>query len=410
MASLNKHLISAYAGYFFRYVYLIVLIPFYARVLGPDSYGLVLAAMSVQSIVWTIQNWGFAFTGARNIASLKTDAERNHEFSRHLTARALLVPIAVAAGIIFIVGSPLLSSHPATASLAVLCGIIAGFNLGWYFQGRLNFTTPVMIEIAGFVITLSMVLFLVRGSADSIYVMASLATSSAITSFIAYFIAAKAEPMRLSSVADGFNLIKQSTPLFITSGTYALMTNVGTYSLATFATPAQVAYFGTAEKVITTGLSLLAPAGQVLLSWFSKMLHENGDTQEVLRQQKRAVKWVCIAGGLATLAALTVAPPLLNLLLGEKFEHASTILMVMSPIFLMAAFNNAISVYIFLPKRMEREISAISIGTTTFGIGLTVVGAWLNGAIGAAIARVIAEMITSVALITLYRYKRTLFQ
>lgn len=409
MASLNKHLISAYAGYFFRYVYLIVLIPFYARVLGPEAYGLVLAAMSVQAIVWTIQNWGFAFTGARNIASLKTDAERNHEFSRHLTARFILIPIAVGAGIAFTLGSPLLRGQPAIAALAVLCGTIAGFNLGWYFQGRMNFTTPVYIEIAGFVITLSMVLLLVRGSADAIYVMVALATSSAITSYVAYHIVAKSEKLRFSNFSEGFQLIKQSTPLFITSGTYALMTNVGTYSLSTFAGPEQVAYFGTAEKVITTGLSLLAPAGQVMLSWFSKMMHENDNAHEVLRQQKRAVKWVCIAGALATLASLTVAPPLLNLVLGEKFEHASTILMVMSPIFLLAAFNNAISVYVFLPHRLEREISAISIGTTILGIGLTVLGAWLGGAIGAAMARASSELIASLALMALYRYKRKSF-
>lgn len=410
MASLNKHLISAYAGYFFRYVYLIVLIPFYARILGPDAYGLVLAAMSVQAIVWTIQNWGFAFTGARNIASLKTDGDRHHEFARHLTARFLLVPIAIGAGIIFVAGSPLLSAHPAMSSLAIFCGVIAGFNLGWYFQGRLNFTTPVLIEIAGFVITLGMVLTLVRGSTDSIFVMVSLATSSAITSFIAYYIAAKDEPLKPSGAKDGFKLIKQSTPLFITSGTYALMTNVGTYALATFATSAQVAYFGTAEKVITTGLSLLAPAGQVMLSWFSKMLHENQDAQEVLRQQKRAVQWVCIAGGLATLASLTVAPPLLTLVLGEKFEHASTILMVMCPIFMLAAFNNAISVYIFLPRRMEREVSVISIATTLVGIGLTAGGAWLHGAVGAAVARVLSELIASLALIALYNHRRKSFQ
>ncbi|MBA4109885.1 MAG: hypothetical protein C0487_09875 [Leptothrix sp. (in: Bacteria)] len=409
MASLNKHLISAYAGYFFRYVYLIVLIPFYARVLGPESYGVVLAAMSVQSIVWTIQGWGFSYTGARNFAGLKTDEERNREFSRHLTGRFLLVPLAIGVGIAFIAGSPLLSNHLAIASLAVFCGVVAGFNLGWYFQGRLNFTTPVLIEITGFVITLSMVLLMVRGSSDSIYVMVALATSSAITSFIAYFIVGKSQSFQPSNVTEGWGLIRQSTPLFITGGTYALMTNIGTYSLAAFSTPDQVAYFGTAEKVITTGLSLLVPAGQVLLSWFSKMLQEHGNAQEVFRQQLKAVKWVCLAGGMATLASLTIAPPLLNLVLGEKFEHASTILMVMAPIFLLAAFNNAISVYVFFPRRLERQVSAINVATTSFGICLTAAGAWYNGAIGAAGGRVLAELIASIALFTFYRYKRELF-
>jgi O-antigen/teichoic acid export membrane protein len=410
MASLNKHLISAYAGYFFRYVYLIVLIPFYARVLGPSAYGLVIAAMSVQNIVWTIQNWGFSFTGARNIAGLKDDSARNQEFSRHISARFLLMPLAISVGIGIVVGSPLLRNQPAMAALAIFCGVIAGFNLGWYFQGRLNFTTPVLIEILGFCITLPMVLWLVRGSNDTIFVMGSLATSSIITTCIAYFIASKSEFLKPSSGAKGFKLIKESAPLFITSGTYALMTNVGTYSLAAFSSSEQVAYFGTAEKIITTGLSLLAPAGQVLLSWFSKLMHETADSQEVLRQQKRAVKWVCLAGGVATLAALTVVPPLLNLVLGKKFEQASVILMVMSPIFLLAAFNNSIAVYIFFPRRLDREVSLINVATTTLGIGLTAGGAWLDGAVGAAIARVVAELIASLALIAFFRHKREAFR
>ncbi|RZL03506.1 MAG: hypothetical protein EOP36_04660 [Rubrivivax sp.] len=409
MASLNKHLVSAYAGYFFRYVYLIVLIPFYARVLGPSAYGLVIAAMSVQNIVWTVQNWGFSFTGARNIASLKTEPERHQEFSRHLSARFLLMPLAISIGVFIVIGSPLLRTAPAMASLAIFCGVIAGFNLGWYFQGRLNFTTPVLIEILGFCITLPMVLWFVRGSTDTIYVMGSLATSAVVTTSVAYYIASRSEILKPSSAANGARLIKESAPLFITSGTYALMTNVGTYSLAAFSSPEQVAYFGTAEKFITTGLSLLAPAGQVLLSWFSKLMHETADSREVLRQQKRAVKWVCLAGAFATLAALTVVPPLLNLVLGKSFEQASVILMVMSPIFLLAAFNNSISVYIFFPRRLDKEVSAINIATTTLGIGLTAGGAWLDGAVGAAMARVVAELIASLALIAFFRYKREVF-
>lgn len=410
MASLNKNLISAYAAYFFRYIYLIVLIPFYARVLGPSAYGLVLAAMSIQNIVWATQNWGFAFTGIRNLAGLKTESARNQEFNRHLTARFLLAPLAIGVGIASVAGSALLSSHPGIGGLAILCGVIGGFNLGWYFQGRQNFNTPVMIEITGFCITLPLVLLLVRSSDDAIYVMVALTISALITTTAAYFIASKSEVFKPASVGEGSQLIKQSTALFITGGASALMTNIGTYALATFSSSDQVAYFGTTEKIITSGLGLLAPVGQVLLAWFSKLLHETNDPQEVLRQQKRAIKWVCIAACLATLASLTVVPPLLNFALGKKFEHASTVLMVMCPIFMLAAFNNSISVYIFLPRRMEREVSAISVSTAVLGIGITILGAWLNGAIGAAIARVLSEFISSLALITLYWRKRETFK
>src|SRR5579862_848890 len=85
--SLKKDAAFVYAGYFLRYLSLIILIPYYGRVLGPASYGKVLAAMSVMNIVWMIVNYSFSTTGARAMASADGRPERSRIFGRQLMAR-----------------------------------------------------------------------------------------------------------------------------------------------------------------------------------------------------------------------------------------------------------------------------------------------------------------------------------
>jgi O-antigen/teichoic acid export membrane protein len=403
MASLNKHLITAFAGYFFRYAYLFVLIPFYAHVLGPEAYGIALAAMSIQSIVWTIQNWGFAFTGIRNIAAASSSADRNHEYSRHLSARVLLMPLSIAAGLIAVYSSTLLREHILASSLAITCGVIAGFNLGWYFQGRMQFKTPVMLEILGFCITLPLVLLTVKGPADVNMVLLALTISSILSSATAYFWAARDERQVLAPWVEGRSLIKESTPLFLSSAAFMMLTTVGTYSLSLFSTADQVGYFGTAEKFITAGLGLLGPAGQVMLSWFSKMVSENHDTHAVFLRQKRAVILVAAVGFLVMMGTIIASPYIFTLILGEKFEHAATLLILMSPVFFLAALGNAISVYVLLPDQKEKIVSQISIISTLIGATLIGVGAYLDNARGAAIARVLSEAISTGLLIIQFR-------
>jgi O-antigen/teichoic acid export membrane protein len=181
VSGIKKQLALVYAGYFFRYVYLLILIPYYARTLGAQAYGVVVACMSVYTVVWAIQNWGFSYVGSRNIATVaNSDQGQASELARHLTARLILTPVSVLFGVIAIMKAPMLRDHPVASFSALLCGVLAGFNVGWFFQGRMNFNTPVVIEIVGFVSMLAMVLLLVR----------------------------KLVPIRLSRISEGWGLIK----------------------------------------------------------------------------------------------------------------------------------------------------------------------------------------------------------
>jgi len=75
-----------YGGYLMRYVYLIIVVPFYGRVLGVEGYGRVLASMSLMNVIWMLVNYGFSASGMREVSKAQSDALR----SRVLQSIALL--------------------------------------------------------------------------------------------------------------------------------------------------------------------------------------------------------------------------------------------------------------------------------------------------------------------------------
>ena len=83
-----------YVAYTLRYVYLLILIPYYGRVLGADGYGIVLSAMSIMNLAWIITGWGFSAAGVRAIAVAK-ESEYGQLFAQHFSARVLLSLVAV---------------------------------------------------------------------------------------------------------------------------------------------------------------------------------------------------------------------------------------------------------------------------------------------------------------------------
>jgi O-antigen/teichoic acid export membrane protein len=399
MTEIKKALTIVYVGYACRYLYLLILIPFYSRVLGPNEYGKVLAAMALGNFVWVIQNWGFSVVGARNIASNKSPSDRCIEFGRQLSGRLIILPGAVLLGMAGTWWSPMLREAWQFGVLATIFGVISGFNLGWYFQGSMQFKIGITSEILSLLISLPLILFTVRGPSDSINVLLSLVIGVIISTAYSYRKAAQTTSIRPSSLKAGKESIKESGPMFISAGAGSLVGNGGTYLLSLQSTPDQVAFYGTAERVVSTLLALLNPAGQVLLSWFSRLSAEGAKMSDELNaKRKRALLIVGSAGATASLLSATVASALLTWFLGENFTHAGEVLRTFSPIFLLSALNHAMVVYFLLPARSDKSISFIGVFCALLATMLMYFTASNWGASGIAASRVATELVSCMLL------------
>ena len=123
-----------------------ILIPFYARVLGAAEYGKVLAAMSLFNVVWMVVQYGFPFIGMRDVASTADKVIIAAHFGVQIRARLLTAAIGIAVGAVATACSPLLKSEPAYGVIATALGVVSAFNLAWYFQATHRFRTLTFLE------------------------------------------------------------------------------------------------------------------------------------------------------------------------------------------------------------------------------------------------------------------------
>lgn len=394
----TRVLVFVYGGYIMRYLYLLVVIPFYGRVLGVTEYGRVLAAMSLMNVIWMLVSYGFTFVGMRDVSRVHEKHEYNAIFSLHLSARILLGAVGGAIGLTATFCSPVLSQHPLIGVLATVLGIVNGWNLGWLFQGQQHFRTPIMLEVVGFALSLVLVLSLVRGPADSTWVLASLLIAGICSTAIAYGLTLKDIGLPRPNWRGVPHLMRDSTMLFLYSTGSVVLTSASTYLLTLLSTPTQVGYYGAAERFASIGLSLMGPAAQVFIPTISRQIAQN-DHHGARSTTRRGAALLLGYGFLALGGALVLSPYVLPLILGKAFVPSAHVLQRFAWMFPFSAFNQFVGFYVFLPRRRDRMMAVAGLMSAAANLASALLLAPHFGAVGMASARVIGEATLSLTLL-----------
>jgi PST family polysaccharide transporter len=161
-----------------------------------------------------------------------------------------------------------------------------------------------------------------------------------------------------------------------------------------------VGYFGAAERFASIGLGLMAPLAQVFIPTISRQLHL-GDTEGANQTTRRGAVLLMGYGLLACCAAFALSPLVLPLILGASFAHSAHILQIFAWMFPFVAFNEFIAGYVLLPRRKDRLLASVGIGTALLNLMVALVLAPHYGAVGLALSRVIGEATLSAVLMVI---------
>ncbi|WP_206952544.1 lipopolysaccharide biosynthesis protein [Trinickia acidisoli] len=394
----TRVLVFVYVGYIMRYLYLLVVIPFYGRVLGVTEYGRVLAAMSLMNVIWMLVSFGFTFVGMRDASRVHEKHEHNHIFSLHLSARMSMGCGVGLIGLIATFCSPVLSQHPLIGIFATLLGVLNGCNVSWLFQGRQHFRTPIIIEVIGFVMSLVLVLLLVHGPSDSTMVLASLLAAGVCSTAIAYRLTVKDIGWPRLQLRGVPGLMRDSTMLFLYSTGSVVLTSASTYLLTLLSTPTQVGYYGAAERFASIGLSLMGPASQVFIPTISRQISQN-DHHGARVTTRRGAALLLGYGFLALGGALVLSPYVLPLILGKAFAPSAHVLQRFAWMFPFSAFNQFVGFYVLLPRKKDRLMAIAGLMSAAANLTSALLLAPHYGALGMALARVIGEGTLSTTLL-----------
>ncbi|SMF93350.1 polysaccharide transporter, PST family [Methylomagnum ishizawai] len=386
-----------YIAHVFRYIYGLILIPYYGRVLGPEEYGKVLAASALFQVIWLCVEYGCSVAGVRDLAGTTDRSGIAAQVGRQTMARVIMIPLAIAIGVGGAWLSPVLRTEPELMAYAIAIGINSGFNLGWYFQGTLQFRTQALLEVFGFALSLGFILLMVRDREEGARVLEALLLSGLIINGVAYALVTRQINLKYLSLAGACRLIWDSTALFASRGLRVMMANASTYLLSLFASAAQVGYYGPAERFSSVGLSFMQPVGQVLIGTVTRHLSSSENEWEAYRLMRNGILFMLGFGGLALLAAVGLSAWIIPLILGPGFEQTILIMQIFGFMFPFAAFNQAVSSYVLIPLRKDAYIIKATAVCAVSSIA-TVLASALFGEVGGSTmagARVVAEVVTT---------------
>lgn len=354
--STRKSLGFVYIAHLFRYVYGVILIPYYGRVLGADEYGKVLAASALFQIVWLFIEYGCPVAGVRDIAETQDNKHIPAQVGRQLMARMAMLPIGIAIGIGGTLISPVLRAEPDFGLYAVAVGISSAFHMGWYFQGSLQFRTQMVLEVLGFAMSLGLILGMVQGPEDGERVLQALLISSVAANLLAYTLVARQIDIRHIRLGGAFGLLRKSTALFASRGLRVMMATASTYLLSLFATAAQVGYYGPAERFSSVGLGFMQPISQVLMGTVTRRLNSDGAERAAYRLMRNGILLMLGFGSLALMGTTALSGWIMPLILGPGFERSIIIMQIFAFIFPFAAFNQAVSTYVLVPLHKDNYV------------------------------------------------------
>lgn len=394
-----------YAAYSLRYLYLLVLIPFYGRILGTEGYAVVLSALSLMNLAWLFNSWGLAPAGTRAVA---TASNPDEIFGAQFTARLWLALLVIPGTLVAIHLSPILAANRWAAYAAMAMGVVSAFNLGWYYTGTHRPRTTVRLEVIGFALNLSLILALVRSPDDADTAIFMMLLSALIVSVIAYWSCrGEFSLSRLIQWRAGLQLIRSSGYLFLYISNAMFVGAALTYLLGLYASADLVGAYGAADRLVAAGISIMTPMGHIFIPKITALFKGNPAAAYQLSRKVGALLLL-----IATLGAAVshwFAAPIVSLIFGPGFEHTAELLKLLAVVFPVNAAIIVLGAYLFIPQHQERTLAVVVIIGSVVGIGSLVLMGGTHQAAGAAYARVLGDSLT-LALLLLFAWRNGILQ
>ena len=381
-----------------------ITVPYLARVLRPEGFGLLIFAQSFGLWLALVIEFGFDLSGTRGISRIRGDPARLAEVvlgiqSAKIVAFLLTIPVAVTT--FFAV--PLFRENPAYLLWGFLFAAARGLNPNWYFLGQERMAAPAFLEAGGKVIAAAGVFLLVKAPEDGWRVLALQALGmGAAVAYMTGWMHSEVSWAR-PSLRAGLHTLKKSAGIFVFRGSSGLYMQANAFILGLLAAPSVVGFFGGAERIVRAGISLLQPLSQ---AFFPRVSHSVvNDPAEAGRLFGLSLVWI---GGLAFIMGATsflAAPILVKILLGPGYDSAITILQALSVLLPIIGVGTVFGIQWALPLGFELPFSALVLLAGALNVALALLLVPRFGGMGMAGSVVTAEALVAGGLVILFHRK-----
>lgn len=392
-----RNALALYAIQIAGYVLPLVTIPYLARTLHPEGYGLLLFFQSFALWSSMIIEYGFNLSATREVARSAGKPEVLAEISASVLGAKLVLFLAflMVAGVMALV-QPNVRAHPAYLLWAIPMTLALGFSPFWYFQGTERMVGAVVVEFLSRALATVLIFFWVRTSDDAWKALALYALAGGTSTLVQTGWMYRNVGFRLPCCDGCLSALKQGWNMFLFRGAYNIYSTSNAFILGMFAPPVQVGFYGSAERISRAFQGLSLPISQSL---YPRLAHLVGqDPVKTARLARLALILAASMGFACALLLATVARWGVGIILGPGYEPASSVLYVFAIVMPVNFLNDALIMQWMLPLNMERAASVITLGAVLVNLTAASLLAPRYAHTGMAFSLLLAEVLKLVAV------------
>lgn len=383
----------------------LISIPYVSRVLLPDGIGQVSFIDSFTYYFINIAEFGIVVYGIREVAKLRGQPEALRTLVSELLAIHVITSLGAmllyVCSIFFLLGK-IQDYRLIWFSLSYL--LVNSFACEWYFMGQERFRYITLRSLLTRGLGLVSLFLLVKAPSDYfIYylIMVLAAIINSIWNNILLFREVKIRFTKLNLRRH----IRSSRNIYAISLVYGITLMLDNVLLRLVSSAASVGIYAFAARMVRTASLLLTDSITVFFPRIIALRNE-GDAQQMENVMQKNLHLLVFFAVPASMGIALLAEPLVLLFLGPRFVASIEPVQILSLYPLLKSLGLFFNNQVLLTHQQERKSFMSQVAGNFLFIPLTLILSWKFDYIGAAIALIVAEMVT---FLCAWRYSLLLF-
>ena len=386
-----------------NFVIPLLTLPYLLNVIGPKGYGTVVFALAFISYFVLVIEFGFDYSGTREIALANNKDDMNKIFSSVMALKTILFLACLIIALILIILVPFFHQD-ITVYLIILVQLIFGLlNSNWVFQGLQVMKYITIINVSSRILMTIFIFLFIKNENDYylyaiIYVLSSLLIGISSQMLIHIKLGIKFVKISLLDVKRQFDKGKH---IFATTILANIMSNTGIFVLGILGTKEAVGYFSVAERLIKAVQMVFSPITKAIYPQVSQRFgvsFSNG-----LKFVTRSLLIILVPLIFVFLGVGICAEFIYQILFSEEHLRHSTLLSVLSFWGFLTIINNLLGIQTLIGSGHGKQYSILFTIAAICTLFSYFIFTPKFSAYGISIGMILGEAILTVLLITTIR-------
>ena len=391
---LLTNLLSLSALQLVRYILPLIILPYISSVIGVKRFGDIAIANAMMLVVQAIVNYGFDFTGARDVARMQENKERiSQMFSDVIWARCMLFLVAFGVTLFLIYSVPILNELGTLIIVTVIGVFFTILFPEWLYQGLEQMQYITIINVVARLFFVIAVFCFVKSEEDYLYYPLFNSLSFLVAGVVSMYIIIHNKKIRL--LRPHWNNIiialRDSFDLFVNQLCSYLYQYLPSFFLGVFKSSQSAGVFDAGSRLVQAGTHGMDVITRTFFPYLSK------------RMSKHAL-YARLSMSVAMLVSLILyfgAPLLFDIFYTDDFEEGIVVMKVLAISLFFTNLGSVYGVNYLILLGQERILRNVTVVLSLLGVLFLIPAIYYWDYVGAAY---VILSVRGVLGITLYMF------